>query len=63
MTNKEIVKTLDDVGVMLFDIDIKGKQAMMMTGIFQRLNTVRNEIEKRDDPAEKEVIADDGIST
>lgn len=63
MTYKEMIKTLDDVGVMLFDMDIKGKQAIMMAGILQRLNRVRNEIEERDASDDKAVMKDDGVSS
>lgn len=63
MTNKEMVKTLDDVGIILFDMDIKGKQAIMMAGILQRLNSVRNELESRDTPKKEMVTNDDNISS
>lgn len=48
MTNKEIVETLDNVGVILFDLDIKGKQCFQMSNILKALNAVRNELESRD---------------
>lgn len=46
MTYKDIIEALDSVGLVLFDFDIKGKQALKMATVLQTLNTVRNEIEK-----------------
>lgn len=48
MTNKEIVETLDNVGVILFDLDIKGKQCFQMSNILNALKAIRNEIGSRD---------------
>lgn len=48
MTTKEMVETLDNVGLVLFDFDIKGKQAFQMSSVLNALNSVRNEIEKMD---------------
>lgn len=62
MTNEEMIKTLDDVGMILFDMDIKGRQAMKMAGVLQRLNSVRNELESRDAPKKEAVTNDDNIS-
>lgn len=48
MTNKEMIEALDSVGLVLFDFDIKGKQAFQMASVLKTLNSVRNEIEKMD---------------
>jgi hypothetical protein len=48
MTNKNIIQTLDNVGVALMDMEMKGKNCFKLAEILKALNAIRNEIESRD---------------
>lgn len=48
MTNKDMVQTLDNVGVALMDMEIKGKQCFKLAEVLKALNAVRNELESKD---------------
>lgn len=44
-----MVNALDNAGLLLFDIDIKGKHALKVADALRLINSVRNEIEKGKD--------------
>lgn len=48
MTYKDMIQTLDNVGVALMDMEIKGKQCFKLAEVLKALNAVRNEIESKD---------------
>lgn len=52
MTKQEMVNALDNAGLLLFDIDIKGKHALKVADALRLINGVRNEIEKEKDDDE-----------
>lgn len=46
MTKQEMVNALDNAGAFIFDIDIKGKDALKVANALRAINIVRNEIDK-----------------
>jgi hypothetical protein len=52
MTYKDMVQTLDNVGVALMDMEIKGKQCFKLVEVLKALNAVRNELESKDKESE-----------
>lgn len=47
MTNENIIQTLDNVGVALMNIEVKGKHCFEMSEALKALNAIRREMEKR----------------
>lgn len=52
MTYKDMVQTLDNVGVTLMDMEIKGKQCFKLAEVLKALNAIRNELESKDKESE-----------
>ncbi len=47
MTNEQLIKTIDNIGVAIMDIDIKVKDAVKMAEILKAITAVRNELTNR----------------
>lgn len=48
MTYKDMVQTLDSVGVVLMEMEIKGKQCFKLADVLKALNAIRNDLESKD---------------
>ena len=49
MTNEQLIKTIDNIGTVILDIDIKVKDAVKMAEIIKAIAAVRNELANRKD--------------
>lgn len=48
MTYKDMVQALDNVGVTLMEMEIKGKQCFKLAEVLKVLNAIRNDLESKD---------------